>query len=101
MNKYIFSDVIKNENDLNREYIQNVYQKIKENSGLDQNTIKHNLFRNENEAKSLNEIDANFYKENYDFFKNAFAYENLPNINNFDVINYTPSYKNIKNFLKD
>lgn len=101
LNKYIFSDVIKNENDLNREYIQNVYQEIKENSGLDQNTIKHNLFRNENETKSLDEIDANFYKENYDFFKNAFAYENLPNINNFDVINYTPSYKNIKNFLKD
>ncbi|WP_052461460.1 hypothetical protein [Metamycoplasma canadense] len=103
LNEYIFSDIIKSEKEIENTYINNVFQEIIKNLNNEEkkfkNKIFNSLFNSEKNAKNLNEIPVEFFEKNYDAFRNAFSYDNLPNIKNFDTINYTPSYKNIKNFL--
>ncbi|MGX9372690.1 hypothetical protein [Mycoplasma sp. 3398] len=97
----VFGDVSLSYQQIYNKYINNVYKEIK-NSGISEEEIEKNLFNKKDKnkiAKSLKDIDLSFYKKYYRFFRNAFSNENLQNVANFDVINYTPSFKTTKFFL--
>ncbi|WP_369085793.1 hypothetical protein AB5V95_02520 [Metamycoplasma spumans] len=88
--------------EIEKQYINNVYELLMKNDKSKENEYKDNLFNNSdlNKTKSLHEIDNNFFAENYNFFKEAFANENMPSILNFDTINYTPGFIGINEFLE-
>ncbi|WP_330463353.1 hypothetical protein [Metamycoplasma gateae] len=104
LNKYIFNDVSKDYKDLHKQYILNVYNELMNNNpNRENNHYLTELFNENNfdKPKNIDQISKNFFVKRFEEFKLAFANPSLPNISNFDTINYTPSYKNIKNFLKD
>ncbi|AZZ65735.1 hypothetical protein DMC14_003015 [Metamycoplasma phocicerebrale] len=105
LNKTIFSDVKLTLEAIEKLYIENVYNLLIKNDSnkkleYDTNLFKDNLANNTKEYKNLSEINDSFFKENYGCFKKAFQIENLTNIMNFNTINYTPSYKTIKEFIR-
>ncbi|TPR53884.1 hypothetical protein [Metamycoplasma neophronis] len=87
--------------EIEKQYIDNVYKLLIENNN-NENYYIQNLYKNSQrtEAKDISEITEKFFKENYDFFQEAFADESLPVINNFNTINYTPGFANVNSFLE-
>ncbi|WP_373435577.1 hypothetical protein [Metamycoplasma equirhinis] len=85
------------ENEIENEYLKNVLTLIKnenKNENINFDEMKQ-LFLN---GDTLNK--KMFYKKYFTFFKNAFTNSNLPFIQNFNTINYTPASKSTNDFLK-
>ncbi|QJG66408.1 hypothetical protein HGG64_01635 [Mycoplasma phocoeninasale] len=102
LNETLFKNAVATKAEIETLYLQEVYTLISKKIN-NSNFITKNLF-NDSEmkiAKKVSEIDPNFYKEYYDEFKAGFSSQNLPFIENFDVINYTPAYENTNKFLRE
>ncbi|WP_245979681.1 hypothetical protein [Mycoplasma struthionis] len=99
LNQYVFKSAAYSEKDLTKIYLKNVYTEIKNQKNID---VKSMLFNDDdfNKPKDVNEIDSDFFKNNYEIFQNSFALEALPYIVNFDAINYTPSYLGVNQFIE-
>ncbi|AXE61003.1 hypothetical protein DA803_02830 [[Mycoplasma] phocae] len=103
LNEILFKNAVSTQDEITQLYLEEVYSLISEKKEDSQNYITQNLFK-DNEmkiAKNASEISEEFYKKYYDEFKEAFASQNLPFIENFDVINYTPAYEYTNAFLKE
>ncbi|WP_427902716.1 hypothetical protein [Metamycoplasma alkalescens] len=102
LNENLYADTNKKTKELENQYLNNVFNNLKNKQPIKETEFLKNLFDNDdiNQAKNLEKIDAGFFKENYEEFQNAWDYDNLPHLMNFHQINYSPSFKNIKNFLK-
>ncbi|ACF07415.1 Uncharacterised protein [Metamycoplasma arthritidis] len=98
--KHIFKGSNLSMQELEKEYINQVYKNLVEEDGSKSKYYEENLFKNKdnNEIKTLEEISKSFYEENYDVFKDSFDFN--PSVANFDAVSYTPTYEGIIDFVK-
>ncbi|WP_238543379.1 hypothetical protein [Metamycoplasma auris] len=98
----LYKDASFNVAQLETQYLKNVLETLNEKDSSKKDFYIKNLFKDSKleSPKTLEEIDKEFFKESYSSFQDAWESFNSPFILNFHHINYTPSFKNTKDFLK-
>lgn len=104
--KILYENVIKGAEyslqDIEMKYLKEVLNLILEDNKLKKDVIINELFIDKNMSmpKNIKDIKKDFFAEYFDYFREAFETMNLPVVNNFHSINYTPGFKNVKNFIE-
>ncbi|SYV90552.1 Uncharacterised protein, partial [Metamycoplasma alkalescens] len=73
LNENLYADTNKKTKELENQYLNNVFNNLKNKQPTKETEFLKNLFDNDdiNQAKNLEKIDAGFFKENYEEFQNA------------------------------
>ncbi|WP_412031636.1 hypothetical protein [Metamycoplasma buccale] len=100
LNKVAIFGSTLNQSQLENKYINSVYNDLVKANNNKKEEYAKNLFEDSERkiVKKIEDIDKNFYKENYETFMNNFDF--VPSISNFNAVNYTPGFAETNKFLK-